>query len=46
MVPFSFAGLWVDNSDLNITSCTILTAVAQEPMRQLHDRQEIIQPIG
>jgi putative SOS response-associated peptidase YedK len=39
MVPFSFAGLLVDNSDLDITSCRIFTAVAQEPMQQLHDRQ-------
>ncbi|WP_026060088.1 SOS response-associated peptidase [Pseudaminobacter salicylatoxidans] len=40
--PFSFAGLWAHNSALDITSCTILTAAAQEPMRQLHDRQPII----
>jgi len=37
--PFGFAGFWGDKSDLGITSCTILTAVVREPMRQLHDRQ-------
>ncbi|MDH6231923.1 putative SOS response-associated peptidase YedK [Mesorhizobium soli] len=40
--PFSFAGLWAYNQALDITSCTILTAAAQEPMKQLHDRQPII----
>jgi len=40
--PFSFAGLWAYNPTLDITSCTILTAAAQDPMRQLHSRQPII----
>lgn len=40
--PFSFAGLWAYNHKLDLTSCTILTAVAQQPMQQLHDRQPII----
>lgn len=40
--PFSFAGLWAYNPALDITSCTILTTAAAEPMRQLHDRQPII----
>jgi len=40
--PFSFAGLWAYNSALDITSCTIMTAAAENPMRQLHDRQPII----
>jgi putative SOS response-associated peptidase YedK len=40
--PFSFAGLWAYNQALDITSCTILTAAAQVPMKQLHDRQPII----
>lgn len=40
--PFSFAGLWAYNPGLDITSCTILTAAAQEPMRQLHNRQPVI----
>lgn len=40
--PFSFAGLWAYNRALDITSCTILTAAAQEPMTQLHDRQPVI----
>lgn len=40
--PFSFAGLWARNDKLGITSCTILTAAAQEPMNRLHDRQPVI----
>jgi putative SOS response-associated peptidase YedK len=40
--PFSFAGLWAYNPALDVTSCTILTAAAQEPMRKLHTRQPII----
>lgn len=40
--PFSFAGLWAYNKTLGITSCTIITAAATEPMRQLHDRQPVI----
>ena len=40
--PFSFAGLWAYNHKLDLTSCTILTAAAQRPMAQLHDRQPII----
>lgn len=40
--PFSFAGLWAKNDMLGIESCTIITAAAAEPMRQLHDRQPVI----
>jgi putative SOS response-associated peptidase YedK len=40
--PFSFAGLWGHNKNLDVTSCTILTAPAQTPMSNLHDRQPII----
>ncbi|EUB97332.1 protein of unknown function DUF159 [Rhizobium sp. CF080] len=40
--PFSFAGLWAHNEALGITSCTILTAEAEEPMKQLHSRQPVI----
>ncbi|MER9629596.1 SOS response-associated peptidase [Mesorhizobium sp. M0296] len=40
--PFSFAGLWAYNSTLDVTSCTILTAAASEPMKQIHDRQPVI----
>lgn len=40
--PFSFAGLWAHNKALDIVSCTIVTAPAEEPMRQLHDRQPVI----
>ncbi|WP_245261924.1 SOS response-associated peptidase family protein [Mesorhizobium sp. L2C067A000] len=40
--PFSFAGLWAYNSNLDITSCTIITEPAAEPMKQLHDQQPLI----
>ncbi|WP_245426561.1 SOS response-associated peptidase [Mesorhizobium sp. YM1C-6-2] len=40
--PFSFAGLWALNSKLDVTSCTIITMPASEPMTQLHDRQPAI----
>ncbi|WP_353645093.1 SOS response-associated peptidase [Mesorhizobium sp. WSM2239] len=40
--PFSFAGLWAYNKNLDVTSCTILTAPAQAPMSNLHDRQPVI----
>ena len=40
--PFSFAGLWAQNDKLDVTSCTIITMPAGEPMKQLHDRQPVI----
>jgi putative SOS response-associated peptidase YedK len=40
--PFSFAGLWARNDALDITSCTIITAPASEPIAQLHDRMPVI----
>lgn len=40
--PFSFAGLWAHNSKLDVTSCTIITMPAGEPVAQLHDRQPAI----
>ncbi|MEW9838642.1 SOS response-associated peptidase family protein, partial [Mesorhizobium marinum] len=40
--PFNFAGLWAHNKKLNVTSCTIITMPAAEPMSQLHDRQPAI----
>src|SRR6476660_4324993 len=39
---FSFAGLWAYNKKLDVTSCTIITGPATEPMNKLHDRQPII----
>src|SRR4051794_34558074 len=39
---FSFAGLWAYNKKLEITSCTIITAAAGDPMKQIHDRQPVI----
>ncbi|MEC9343843.1 MAG: SOS response-associated peptidase [Pseudomonadota bacterium] len=40
--PFSFAGLWAHNDNLDITSCTILTAAAIDPVKQLHNRMPVI----
>ncbi|GAB5505970.1 MAG: SOS response-associated peptidase [Rhizobiaceae bacterium] len=40
--PFSFAGLWAHNDKLDVTSCTILTAAATEPVKELHDRMPIM----
>jgi putative SOS response-associated peptidase YedK len=40
--PFSFAGLWAHNKKLDVTSCTIITMPAGEPMAKLHDRQPVI----
>ncbi|WP_309084139.1 SOS response-associated peptidase [Chelativorans sp.] len=40
--PFSFAGLWAYNKRLDVTSCTIITMAAAEPISQLHDRQPAI----
>lgn len=41
--PSSFAGLWAHHEKLGITSCSIVTAPAEEPMTRLHDRQPFIQ---
>jgi putative SOS response-associated peptidase YedK len=40
--PFSFAGLWARNDKLAVTSCTIITEPASEPMSKLHDRQPVV----
>jgi putative SOS response-associated peptidase YedK len=40
--PFAFAGLWAHNSNLDVTSCTILTAPAAKEIRHIHDRMPII----
>ncbi len=40
--PFSFAGLWARNDKLGITSCTIVTMPAAEPVSKIHDRQPAI----
>ena len=39
---FSFAGLWAHNDNLGVTSCTILTTAAEEPVSELHNRMPII----
>ena len=39
---FPSAELWARNKKLDVTSCTIITGPATEPMRQLHDRQPTI----
>ena len=40
--PFSFAGLWAHNKHLGVTSCTILTAAAVEPVSQVHHRMPVV----
>lgn len=40
--PFSFAGLWAYNTNLEVTSCTILTAAAVAPIDQVHNRMPIV----
>lgn len=40
--PFSFAGIWARNDKLGVTSCSIVTMPAGNPMSQLHDRQPVI----
>jgi putative SOS response-associated peptidase YedK len=40
--PFLFAGLWAHNSNLDITSCTILTAQADPAISHLHHRMPIV----
>jgi putative SOS response-associated peptidase YedK len=40
--PLSFAGLWAHNKTLGITSCTIITAPAVEPVSRIHDRMPVI----
>lgn len=40
--PFSFAGIWAHNDKLGVTSCSIVTMPAGDPMSKLHDRQPVI----
>jgi len=40
--PFAFAGVWAHNDRLGVTSCSIVTMPAAEPMSRLHDRQPAI----
>lgn len=40
--PFAFAGLWAHNSQLGITSCTIITAPTVPAIAALHDRMPVI----
>ncbi len=40
--PFSFAGIWARNDKLGVTSCSIVTMPAGDPMSKLHDRQPVI----
>lgn len=42
MEPFSFAGLWAYNTNLEVTSCTILTAAAVAPIDTVHGRMPIV----
>ncbi|GLS28430.1 Putative SOS response-associated peptidase YedK [Mesorhizobium albiziae] len=40
--PFSFAGIWAHNDKVGVTSCSIITMPAGDPMKQIHDRQPVI----
>ena len=40
--PFSFAGIWAHNDKVGVTSCSIITMPASDPMTTLHDRQPVI----
>jgi putative SOS response-associated peptidase YedK len=39
---FSFAGLWANNDNLGVTSCTIITAPAVPEIEQIHSRMPVI----
>lgn len=39
---FSFAGMWSHNTNLDITSCTIITAPAIPELEDIHERMPII----
>lgn len=39
---FSFAGLWAQNDNLGVTSCTIITAPAVEHIAHIHGRMPVI----
>jgi len=40
--PFAFAGLWSHNQAMDVTSCTIVTAPAIGPIREIHARMPVI----
>lgn len=40
--PFSFAGLWAHNDNLDVTSCTIITAPAVPEIAHIHSRMPVI----
>jgi putative SOS response-associated peptidase YedK len=42
--PFSFAGLWETNSNLEVTSCTIVTTEPNAVAAEIHDRMPAILP--
>lgn len=44
--PFSFAGLWEVNRNLDITSCTIIVTQPNEVAARIHDRMPAILPPG
>lgn len=39
---FSFAGLWAQNDNMGVTSCTIITAPAVEHIAHIHGRMPVI----
>jgi putative SOS response-associated peptidase YedK len=40
--PMTFAGLWEENEELGIRSCTILTSAANDYMRPMHHRMPVL----
>jgi putative SOS response-associated peptidase YedK len=40
--PFSFAGIWAHNDNLDVTSCTIITAPAAPEIEHIHSRMPVI----
>ncbi len=40
--PFSFAGLWETNKDLDVISCTIITCPPNEVAGAIHNRMPVI----
>ena len=40
--PMTFAGLWEENEELGVRSCTILTTAANDYMKPLHHRMPVL----
>ncbi len=40
--PMTFAGLWEENEELGVRSCTFLTSAANDFMRPMHHRMPVL----